>query len=34
MMSRPVPDGIAAVTATTFGSRSASAVSALPKTDV
>ena len=33
-LSRPVPDGIAAVMATTFSSRSASAVSALAKTDV
>ncbi len=34
MMSTPVPDGMAAVTATMLGSRDASSVSALPKTDV
>jgi hypothetical protein len=34
MMSTPVPEGMAAVTATTFGSRAASSVSALPNTEV
>ena len=33
-MSTPVPEGMAAVTAITFGLRSASANKALPKMDV